>query len=65
MTRCKMTENDIYKMCELRCPACGIKYEGEMELMQEVKVSDKLFDACPHCGFLGDVVFLAFARERR
>ena len=54
-----MKEEELYKVCELRCPACEIKVVNEIECMQKIKVGDDVLDSCPHCGFLGNFKILA------
>lgn len=55
-----MTEEDIYKVASMRCPACEYSFESEIECLQPVKAGDSVLDSCPHCGFLGDIKIIAF-----
>ena len=54
-----MKEDELYKICELRCPACEIKVVSEIECMGEIKVGCDVLDSCPRCGFLGNFKILA------
>lgn len=54
-----MNEDEIYKVCRLRCAACEYVYEGEVECMGEmIPRKTKVIDRCPHCQQINDNLYL-------
>ena len=50
-----MTEDDLYRVLQMRCEWCGIVYEGEVECMKKIEVrKTKVIDLCPHCQLIGN-----------
>lgn len=50
-----MTEQELYKVLQLRCQWCGIVYEGEIECMQAIELrKTTAYDKCPHCQLCGE-----------
>lgn len=57
-----MTEEELYRICHLRCLTCEYEYTGEVECMGEmIPRKTKVLDMCPQCQEIGDSLYLGDA----
>ena len=57
-----MSEEELYRVCNLRCMTCEHEYTAEVECMGEmIPRKTKVFDLCPYCQEIGDSLYLGDA----
>lgn len=50
-----MTEEEIYRILQMRCQWCGIVYDGEVECLEPIEIrKTRVYDLCPHCQLIGE-----------